>query len=190
MSPDPRTRTGNGHFALFVGRLSPEKRLSTVLSAWKRLPPDLPIKVIGGGPDRAQLEAQAARDGLNNVQFMGQMPRDQTLAAINEARFLVFSSEWYENFPVTIAEAFACCTPVIASQMGAMSEIVTEGRTGLFFSPGNAEDLAGKVAWSWSHPDEMQAMGIEARREYEAKYTAEKNLPMLMDIYKRAIESV
>jgi len=190
VSPDPRTRGGNGHFALFVGRLSPEKRLSTVLTAWKRLPQDLPIKVIGGGPDRPQLEAQSARDGLKNVQFLGQLPRDQTLKAINEARFLVFSSEWYENFPVTIAEAFACSTPVIASRMGAMSEIVTEGRTGLFFSPGDAEDLAEKVAWSWSHPDETRAMGIEARKEYESKYTAEKNLPMLMDIYKRAIENV
>jgi glycosyltransferase involved in cell wall biosynthesis len=186
VDPDPRARTGDGDYALFVGRLSPEKRVSTVLAAWKKLPLSIPIKVIGGGPDRPQLEAQAVKDGLSNVQFLGQVPRDQTLAAINKARFLVFSSEWYENFQVTIAEAFACCTPVIASHMGAMKEIVEHGRTGLFFTPGDPEDLARRVEWAWTHPDEVRAMGIESRREYESKYPAEKNLPILMETYRRA----
>jgi len=190
VNPDPCARTGAGDYALFVGRLSPEKRVSTVLAAWKRLPESIPIKVVGGGPDKLALEAQAAKDGLTNVQFVGQMPRAQTLAAINNARFLVFSSEWYENFPVTIAEAFACRTPVIASRMGAMQEIVSDHGTGLFFAPGDPEDLAQKVEWAWNHPDEMQAMGIAARQEYEAKYTAEKNYPMLMEIYQRAIDSM
>ena len=190
VNPDPCARTGVGDYALFVGRLSPEKRVSTVLAAWKRVPQSIPIKVIGGGPDKVPLEVQAAKEGLTNVQFCGQLPRAQTLAAINNARFLVFSSEWYENFPVTIAEAFACRTPVIASQMGAMQEIVDDRRTGLFFAPGDSDDLAQKVAWAWSHPDEMFAMGAEARREYEAKYTAQKNYPMLMEIYQRAISSM
>ena len=190
VNPDPCARTGVGDYALFVGRLSPEKRVSTVLAAWKLVPQSIPIKVIGGGPDKEPLEAQAAKEGLTNVQFCGQLPRAQTLAAINNARFLVFSSEWYENFPVTIAEAFACRTPVIASQMGAMQEIVSDGRTGLFFAPGDANDLARKVEWAWTHPEEMGVMGNEARHEYEAKYSAEKNYPMLREIYNHAISSV
>lgn len=157
--PDPDSRRGDGDWALFVGRLSPEKRVNTVLAAWKRLPHPVPLVVIGGGPDQPQLQAQAARDVLTTVRFLGQIPREQTLAAINNARFLVFSSEWYENFPVTIAEAFACRTPVIASRMGAMKEIVSDGRTGLLFSPGDPGDLAQKVEWAWTHPDEMRAMG-------------------------------
>ena len=191
VDPDPGARTGDGNHALFVGRLSPEKRVSTVLAAWKRIRFDIPILVVGGGPGRAQmeLEAEAVQSGLTNVRFMGQLPRDQTLAAINSARFLIFSSEWYENFPVTIAEAFACRTPVICSRIGAMQEIVTDGRTGLHFTPADPEDLARKVEWAWEHPDEMRAMGVEARREFESKYTADKNYPMLMDIYKRALEA-
>lgn len=188
--PDPGARTGDGDYALFVGRLSPEKRVSTVLAAWKCLRLPIPIMVIGGGPDRPQLEAQARQDGLTNVRFLGQVPREQTLAAINKARFLVFSSEWYENFPVTIAESFACRTPVIASRMGAMKEIVNDGRNGLHFTPADAEDLAQKVEWAWTHPDEIRAMGLEARREFESKYTAEKNYPMLMEIYDRAIKNM
>jgi glycosyltransferase involved in cell wall biosynthesis len=187
--PDPGSRSGDGEYALFVGRLSPEKRVSTVLAAWKRLRISIPILVIGGGPDRPQLEAQAHQDGLQNIRFLGQVPREQTMAAINRARFLVFSSEWYENFPVTIAESFACRAPVIASRMGAMKEIVSDGRTGLHFNPADAEDLAQKVEWAWTHPDEIRAMGLEARHEYESKYTAEKNYPRLMEIYDWAIKS-
>ena len=70
-----------------------------------------------------------------------------------------------------------------------MQEIVTDGRTGLHFTPADPEDLARKVEWAWEHPDEMRAMGVEARREFESKYTADKNYPMLMDIYKRALEA-
>ena len=68
-----------------------------------------------------------------------------------------------------------------------MQEIVEDGRTGLHFNPGDSRDLAEKVEWAWNHPDQMQRMGEEARREYESKYTAEKNYPRLMEIYRRAI---
>jgi glycosyltransferase involved in cell wall biosynthesis len=186
VDPDPGARAGDGDYALFVGRLSPEKRVSTVLQAWKYLRIPVPIIVIGGGPDQADLEQQAAEDKLNNVQFEGQVARQRTLAAINNARFLVFSSEWYENFPVTIAEAFACHTPVIASRLGAMAEIVKDGYSGLHFTPGDPQDLARKVEWAWTHPAEIRAMGENARKEYESKYTAEKNYPRLMEIYELA----
>ncbi|HDM08882.1 MAG TPA: glycosyltransferase, partial [Candidatus Omnitrophica bacterium] len=82
----------------------------------------------------------------------------------------------------------ACGVPVIASNIGAMAEIVEHGRTGLLFEPGNPEDLADKVAWAWNHPEKMAEMGREARKEYERKYTAEKNYEMLMEIYKLAKE--
>ncbi len=186
VSPDPGARTTPGDYALFVGRLSPRKRVETVLAAWKRLPRSIPLHIVGDSPAREQLQAEALREGLTNVEFKGQLPREQTLAAINRARFLVFASEWYENFPVTIAEAFACSTPVICSRLGAMQEIVSDGRTGLHFIPADSEDLAAKAEWAWTHPEPMLAMGAQARSEYESKYTAEKNYPLLMEIYNRA----
>ena len=188
VSPDPSARTGNRDYALFVGRLSPKKRVHTVLNAWKRLTLPIPLLIIGGSQDdRERLAAQAASDGLANVDFKGHLPREQTLAAINNARFLVFASEWYENFPVTLVESFACSTPVICSRIGVMPEIVADRRTGLHFTPADPDDLARKVEWAWTHSDEMCAMGREARREYETKYTAEKNYPILIEIYKRAM---
>ncbi len=190
VSPDPGARTGIGDYALFAGRLSPEKGVGTILSAWKRLSVAVPLVIIGGGPDEERLKAQAASQGLTGVQFRGQLPREQTLAAINNARFVLIPSEWYETFCMAIAESFACSTPVICSRMGVMQELVEDRRTGLHFSPGDADDLAGKVAWAWAHTDEMRTMGIAARAEYESKYTAEKNYPQLMEIYRRALQGL
>jgi glycosyltransferase involved in cell wall biosynthesis len=190
VSPDPGARTGIGDYALFAGRLSPEKGVGTILAAWKRLSVSVPLVIIGGGPDHDSLKSRAASEGLTNVEFKGQLPREQTLAAINNARFVIISSEWYETFCMAIAESFACSTPVICSRMGVMQELVENNRTGIHFGPSDSEDLARKVEWGWTHPDEMHAMGIAARAEYEAKYTAEANYPKLMEIYERARQSI
>jgi glycosyltransferase involved in cell wall biosynthesis len=88
---------------------------------------------------------------------------------------------------MAIIEAFACGVPVICSRLGAMEEIVADGRTGLQFIAGDADDLAAKVEWAWAHPEEMAAMGRAARAEYEAKYTAERNYTLLMEVYQRTL---
>ena len=186
--PDPCLRTDSGgDYALFVGRLSPEKRVSTLLTAWSRLRHRIPLRVIGGGPELADLQMDALKNELDTVTFLGYLPREQTIQAIKGARFLVFSSEWYETFCLTIAESFACGVPVLCSRLGAMQEIVQDGQTGLHFTPGDPDDLARKIEWAWAHPESMRLMGKQARQEYEIKYTAERNYPLLMDIYRRVI---
>lgn len=186
---DPGCRAQSGAYALFIGRLHPERRVETLLAAWQRLQVPIPLRIIGGGPQRVALEAQARQMGVSDVRFHGHLPRDQAIAFLKGAWCLIFTSEWYENFPVTIVEAFACGVPVICSRLGAMQETVADGRTGLHFTPGDAEDLAQKVEWAWSHPEEMAAMGRAARAEYEAKYTAAHNYLMLMEIYQRVLEA-
>ncbi len=88
---------------------------------------------------------------------------------------------------LSIIEAFACGRPVIASRLGAMAEIVEEGRTGLLFEPGNARDLAEKVRYMLDHPVERERMGREARADFEVRYTAEANYPQLMGIYEKTV---
>jgi glycosyltransferase involved in cell wall biosynthesis len=193
--PDPlsgnghHTRHGDGNYALFAGRLAPEKRVSTLLNAWTRLRSRVPLLIIGGGQQREELEQEAIRENLSSVVFKGTLSREQTVQAIKGARFLIFSSEWYETFGLTMVEAFASGVPVICSKMGAMQEIVDHGRTGFHFTPGDSQDLADKVEWAWNNRDHMRKMGQEARREYEDKYTAEKNYPRLMEIYQHAISA-
>jgi glycosyltransferase involved in cell wall biosynthesis len=88
---------------------------------------------------------------------------------------------------MVMAESLACGTPVIGSRLGAMQEVITDGRTGLHFETGNVGDLAEKVEWAWSHRSELITMGHEARRDYEALYTPEVNYSLLMSIYEQAI---
>jgi len=183
---DPGKGEHEGNYILFVGRLSPEKGVMTMLRAWKQLK-DIPLKIVGDGPLMEEMQGFVQTEGLKDVEVLGRRPREDVFWLMREARGLMFPSEWYEGFPMTITEAFACGLPVIASRLGAMAEIIDDGRTGLHFEPGDPEDLAAKVEWAWSHPEAMQAMGREARREYEEKYTAEWNYKMLMDIYHRAI---
>jgi glycosyltransferase involved in cell wall biosynthesis len=185
--PSELGRPSRGEYALFVGRLSPKERVHTLLKAWERIRCRIPLVVVGGGPERTELEAEAAQRGLAAVRFQGHLSRDRTFAAIKGARFLIFPSEWYETFGLGIVEAFACGVPVISSRLGAMEEIVADQNTGLHFTPGDPADLAAKVEWAWTHPKKMEAMGRTARAEFETKYTAERNYPILMQIYKRAI---
>jgi glycosyltransferase involved in cell wall biosynthesis len=184
---DPGVNAGPRSFALYVGRLSVEKGVSTLLAAWARLQQPIPLVIVGDGPLRGELEAQVASRNLRAVQFRGHLPREQTFALISQARFLVFPSEWYEPFGLCIVEGFACGTPVICSRLGSLPGIVEDGLTGLHFNPGDPENLAQKVAWAWDHIHQMAEMGKKARREYETKYTAEKNYARLMEIYDRAI---
>lgn len=189
--PDPGVGVpgqGREGYALFVGRLSPEKGVRRLLRPWRQLR-GIPLKIVGDGPLMEEVRAFVEREGLDDVEVLGRRPREEVFALMREARFLVFPSQCYETFGMTIAEAFACGVPVIASRLGAMAEIVEDGRTGLLFRPGDPEDMAAKVEWTWTHPKQMAEMGREARKEYEAKYTAECNYQMLMEIYERAIEN-
>jgi glycosyltransferase involved in cell wall biosynthesis len=185
--PEPGERRTPGQYALFVGRLAPEKGVRMLVTAWEQLRKRIPLLIVGDGPLRSELEAQAGRRPVSGISFKGHLGRDEVLSAMKEARFVIVPSECYENFPVTICEAFSCGAPVICSRLGAMEELVRHGYTGLHFEPGDSRDLAAKVEWAWDHPAEMELLGREARNEYAAKYTPERNYEMLMEIYHRTI---
>ncbi|MGA7223232.1 MAG: glycosyltransferase [Candidatus Acidiferrales bacterium] len=184
---DPGVRKGSGESFVFVGRLSPDKGVRTLLRAWGTLQTKIPLRIVGDGPLRTELESLKAAGNLEHVSLEGWKSRADVFEAIKGARALVIPSEWYECFPMVIVEAFAAGVPVIASKLGAMAELVESGKTGLHFSPGNDSHLAATVEWALTHPEEMQAMGRLARTEYERKYTADRNHALLMEAYRRAI---
>jgi glycosyltransferase involved in cell wall biosynthesis len=182
---DPETRAGGGTYALFVGRLSPEKGYRVLLESWPRLAARIPLVVIGDGPGTDEV-ACAAAQAQAGVQLLGRRSAAEVRSAMAAARFLVFPSLWYETFGLTIIEAYAVGIPVIASKLGAMSTLVQHGHTGLHFRPGDPDDLVRQVEWALAHPAEMDQMGKNARLTYEAHYTPERNYAMLMDVYKLA----
>jgi glycosyltransferase involved in cell wall biosynthesis len=189
VDPDPGERDGPGDYALFLGRLSPEKGLSTLLKAWERLPFAVPLVIAGDGPMRQYLEDEVARRGLRSIRFVDRLKREEAFGAIKKAMFLVAPSIWSEPFGMVVAEAFACGTPVLGAFAGSIREMIDDGITGLHFAPGDAESLAEKVDWAWRHSSELAVMGKSARKVYEDRYTAERNYGLLMSIYGSAIES-
>lgn len=181
--PDPGERNGCGSYALFVGRLSPEKGVDILLEAWRILT-NIPLKIAGDGPLKAWVQRRAST--LRRVEVLGWQPRESVVRLLKGARFLIVPSRCYEAFPMTVIEAFACGVPVIASRLGALQEIVKDGQTGKLFTPGDPMDLAEQVDYLWKRQEEVEAMGREARREFETKYTAERNYNMLLEVYQKA----
>jgi glycosyltransferase involved in cell wall biosynthesis len=180
---DPGVRQKPGEYALFLGRLSAEKGIETLLRAWEELQ-GIPLKIRGEGPMAGTVDEAARRSG-GLIVVIPRPAREELFDLIKGARFLVWPSEGFnETFGLVAIEAFACGVPVVSSNVGAMGEIVRDGITGLHFRAGDSADLANKVNWAWRHQDEMDAIGKRARAEYEAKYTRERNYKALMKIYE------
>jgi glycosyltransferase involved in cell wall biosynthesis len=182
LHPDPGPGRGDGGFALFVGRLSVEKGIQPLLRAWEGID-DVPLRIVGDGP-LAPLVREADA-GAGHVRWLGRLPQEEVQRLLGEARCLVVPSRWYEGFPRVVVEAFARGTPVVASRLGGLAEIVDEGRTGRLFRPDDAEDLARAVRSIVAGDGALRAA---VRAEFEARYTAEASYRTLMRIYAEARE--
>lgn len=169
------------HGALYVGRLSSEKGLATLLAAWQGV--DYPLRIVGDGPLRAMCDAAQNE----NIKCLGLRDRAQVYNEMRRAAFLVLPSSCYEMFPLTLVEAFAHGLPIIASRHGAFISLLDDGVTGLTFKPQDAADLRTKVRWAVEHSAELANMGKRARATYETKYTAEQNYQDLMAVYERTL---
>ena len=156
---------GPGEGFVFLGRLTPEKGIRTLLDAQKIA--KVPLKVIGQNPDDWR---SFAGDG---VEFLGRVPREEALAIVAKSRALVFPSEWPEGCPGVIQEAMALGRPVIASRVAGAVELVRENETGLFFETGNVQQLADKLRELQANPLQSETMGRAARERYESEYDPE-----------------
>ena len=162
---------------LFVGRLSPEKGILTLLEA--AIQGGFELEILGGGPLKENVEAAAASHP--NIKYLGFQPRQAILDKMKVARALLFPSVWYEGLPLTICEAFSTGLPVIISNLGNLNEIVTEGKDGLWFVPGKPESMAAAVR-RFEGMDGT-ALSAGARATYLERYTPAKNLAALESIY-------
>lgn len=188
LAQDPELGKATRKYVLFVGRLSPEKGLDTLLRAWHSLP-DVPLKIIGDGDLRPAIERYIRQNGLTQIEVIGFIPLKDVLTYLKEALLLVMPSVNYETFGLTIIEAYATGTPVVASRLGAINELITDGLTGLSFNPGDAGDLVAKVQYALNHAVELAQWGKQARMVFEQQYTAEVAYTSLLKIYRRAIEN-
>jgi glycosyltransferase involved in cell wall biosynthesis len=183
LSQDPGFADHSRSYALYAGRLSPEKGLVPLLQAWKHLP-HVPLKIIGNGPLQGWMEDYIAKHQLNQIELLGFRPLSVVLEHLKQALVLLLPSICYETFGRTIMEAYATGTPVIASRLGAMAELVVEGKTGFLAKPNDAEDLAKTVDLAIADRDRLQHLGRQARKLYEQSFTPEIAYRQLMEIYR------
>jgi glycosyltransferase involved in cell wall biosynthesis len=188
--PDPGMGKDEGNYALFVGRISTEKGIITLMRAWNKIQ-NIKLKIAGEGPLFEKIKNIITNyKNYCDIEILGNCDRILLLKLMKGAKFLIFPSEWYEGFPMTLVEAFACGKAVVASKLGSMSEIVEDRVTGLHFKAGNSVDLSEKVQWLVDNPNVCRRLGENSRKIFLQKYTADKNYEILMKIYKNAIHEV
>jgi glycosyltransferase involved in cell wall biosynthesis len=173
------TRSGG----LFVGRLSAENGIGTLLEALD-LFPGARIDVIGAGPADASLRAHP------QLRVLGRVGSTEVQERMRSAAYLVLPSLSYEAPPRPLVEAFANALPVLASRLGALAELIEPGRNGLLFEPGSGRDLARRLAWAEAFPEKMRQMGECARADYEARFVADWSYQRLFGERRRGIRAV
>ncbi len=169
-------------YAVYMGRLSREKGIRTLIEAFAGLP-SRRLEVIGDGPLKGDLEEIIRRRRLSNIRLHGFIPNDRRFELLRKAALMVFPSEWYENLPYSVMESLALGVPVLASRMGGVPEIIEEGATGWLFEPGDVEDLRKRIIHAIENPQILSDMRPAARRAAESAFEPARNYQVLKQIY-------
>lgn len=187
-NPDPVPWEDRSGHVVFVGRLTPEKGGATLVEAWllwgERAPE---LRIVGDGPLGTELQ-ERARCGINaTIRFLGQVSSQAAQREIASARLLVLPSACFEGFPMVIREAFAFGTPVAASNIGPLPQIVEHGRSGVVFPARDPRALMETVRSAWETPGLLARLSRGARAAFEASYTEDAHYGKLMAIYEAAL---
>ncbi|MGA7625860.1 MAG: glycosyltransferase, partial [Candidatus Acidiferrales bacterium] len=178
----PETRD----YAVYFGRLSPEKGLNALVRAFEQAAPAR-LKIAGTGPMESELKEYIRKKKLANIEMVGFVSGPEKWSLLDKALFAVIPSEWYENFPVVALEFYAAGKPIVASRMGGLPCIISEGETGLLFTAGDANEIASKVRYMFSHPLDVDRMGRRARQLVETRYSREQSYEDLMNIFQKVL---
>jgi glycosyltransferase involved in cell wall biosynthesis len=173
-------------FFLFIGRLAEEKGIEVLLEAFKNKKSHLYL----GGDGPLKEKVLAACEENSNLHYLGLLDTDAVRNMMCRCSILIFPSVWYEGMPMTLIEAFAAGTPVIASNLGAMASMIQDGYNGLHFKAGDAVELSEKISrWEKFDRKERQLFSANARSSFETKYTPEINKKQLISIYDSVLEN-
>jgi glycosyltransferase involved in cell wall biosynthesis len=181
--PDSSSVPSQGRYVAFVGRISPEKGIETLLGAARST--GLPVRIAGDGPIRPRLVEMSP----HNVEFVGFLDRGSIGAFYRGARFAVLPSVSFEPCPLVASEAMSHGLPIIASKIGGLPEIVEDHVTGFLFKPGNSDDLANKMQLLWENPELCHRMGRAGRDKACREYGEDAYFRGLMAAYDKAVET-
>lgn len=181
----PASAGGDGDYILFSGWLSPEKGVQTLIRAMAAHP-GIPLKIAGTGIYDGVLRSLAREHGLANVEFVGFRKEEDVRRLIQGSRFVCVPSEWYESSPMSALEAFACGKPVIASNMGGIAEVVSDGDNGVLVGAGDVDGLAAAIGDLWHDTGRCAEMGAAARRLAEDSFSPGSHHEKIISIYQQA----
>jgi glycosyltransferase involved in cell wall biosynthesis len=169
-----------GEYVLYAGRLSAEKGIWTMVTAFERT--KIPLRIAGTGPLEAGLRRRIHERGLN-VQVEGYCTGEHLAELYRNSAFTVVPSEWYENASMSVLESFAYGKPVLASTIGGNPELVVDGESGRLFPFGSIDALSDAASEMWANRDETSKMGTRARHLVEMRFSQERRLSALLAIY-------
>ena len=175
----------DGGYVLYIGRLSEEKGVKTLLKAHARVRNTIPLKIVGTGP----LNNELLQNRFQHAVFSGYKSGTELIELVNNASFVVVPSECYENCSMVVLEAMALGKPVIGSSIGGIPEQIDDGKTGFLFEMGNGDELAEKIMLLAEHPDIRKKMGMAARKKIEQEYALEIHCKGLMNIYNQLLST-
>ena len=173
---------GSGDYVAYIGRLSREKGIWTLIQAMENVRGPM-LKIAGTGPEESAIRDYVEKKGIQNVQLLGFVTGSAREEFLRNCMFTILPSEWYEMFPMVLLEAWAAGKPVIGSNLGAMADLIEDGSTGLLFEPANHFDLAQKIESLYTSPDRASRMGTHARAVVETKYSPAVSHNLLMQIF-------
>ncbi len=185
LESDPGLGCGSGNYALFVGRLAPEKGVDTLIEAWNEIGERLPLRIVGDGPDRQMVQRAAQQNPA--ITWEKEQSLNDVYELMKGATLVVVPSRWYETFGRVIMEAFACGTPVLVSRLGAMQELLGDESCGRFFEHSDSRSLSTELLKMLANPQQLAEMKIAAREAYLRLYTPAENHRQLINIYEMAI---
>lgn len=180
-----------GDYYIYAGRIDALKGMSVLLRAWKMLGESAPeLRICGSGPQETAVRRYVEKNHLWQVKLMGMLPEEQALSEIGAAKALILPTQWYEGYPMTMAEAFSMKTPVIASDLGNAGSLIHEGENGWKFRADSPEALAEAVTCC----EQLICSGQGEKMLFRAKADQdgtqpEVNYRMLCEIYDKAVEN-
>jgi glycosyltransferase involved in cell wall biosynthesis len=176
-------------YYLYYGRLAYEKGIGTLIEAFKDKP-NIQLKVVGTGPIEKSLKEKCSSLNIKNVEFLGFKSGEELYHIVQNAKYVCVPSEWYENNPMTIIEAYTLSTPMVAARIGGIPEIVEDQSTGFLFQPGDVESLKSTIDKCESLTKEAYyRMKSNAQNFAKVKFEREKYVQRLCAIYEQVINT-
>jgi len=170
---------------LFFGRLVQEKGVSVLIEAMEGVPAD--CLIVGDGPEKEALQAQAARSPKARIRFLGHQPYELVQQAVRRSSLVVVPSVWYENNPFSIIESFSLGVPVVAARIGGIPELVIDRETGLLFTAGSSTDLREKISLLLNDPELGRELAKNALRHLENSFHPARHGEKLLALYRELL---